>query len=415
MTVHVQGRPTEPSTVRPSPRCTHEADIAIIGAGLSGSLAAAVLGRAGYRVALIDRYRTYPPEFRVEKVGGDQVELLRRLGLLECVAAASTPFDQVINARHGQIIDRTSTQHYGIFYQDFVNVIRAQLPSSVKFVVGQAVDVKADAERPQVVFADDTAVSAKLVVLATGMAATLRHKLGLVRKNIAEKHSISFGFNIAPEPGAAFDFPALTYYGEQVSDCIDYLSLFPIGDVMRANLFTFRDHRDPWVRDLRREPVATLIETMPGLRRFLGDFQVVGKVQNWTMDLCVLENYLRDGVVLIGDAFQTSCPAAGTGVTRLLTDVHQLCNVHLPRWFAGDGVGSRKIAQFYADPVKRRADGRSIRLAHYRRSLTVDDSLRWKVHRGRAYLRRRVLGWVKELKLVRAAYTPAARALVRGG
>jgi hypothetical protein len=78
-------------------------------------------------------------------------------------------------------------------------------------------------------------------------------------------------------------------------------------------------------------------------------------------------------------------------------------------------VGSRKIAQFYADPVKRRADGRSIRLAHYRRSLTVDDSLRWKVHRGRAYLRRRVLGWVKELKLVRAAYTPAAGALVRGG
>ena len=54
-------------------------------------------------------------------------------------------------------------------------------------------------------------------------------------------------------------------------------------------------------------------------------------------------------------------------------------------------------------------------LAHYRRSLTIDDSLRWKAHRGRAYLRRRVLGWVKELKLVRAAYTPVARALVRGG
>jgi 2-polyprenyl-6-methoxyphenol hydroxylase-like FAD-dependent oxidoreductase len=207
----------------------------------------------------------------------------------------------------------------------------------------------------------------------------------------------------------------LTYYGEQVSDCIDYLSLFPIGDVMRANLFTFRDHRDPWVRDLRREPVTTLIETMPGLQRFLGDFEVVGKVQNWTMDLCVLENYLRDGVVLIGDAFQTSCPAAGTGVSRLLTDVHQLCRVHLPRWLASGGMESRKIAQFYADPVKQRADGRSTRLAHYRRSLTIDDSLRWKVHRGRAYLRRRVLGWVKELKLVRAALAPGARALVRGG
>jgi len=384
------------AAVRHAPRRAHETDVAIIGAGLSGSLAAAVLGRAGYRVALIDRYRAYPPEFRVEKIGGDQVELLRRLGLFDCVAAASTRFNQVVNARHGRIIDRTNTPHYGIFYQDFVNVVRAQLPKSVKLIVGQVVDVKADTERPQVIFTDQAVVDARLVVLATGMAGALRHKLGIVRRDTFEKHSISFGFNIAPGRAAAFDFPALTYYGEQVSDCIDYLSLFPIGDVMRGNLFTFRDHRDPWARDLRRQPAITLVETMPGLQRFLGAFEVVGKVQNWTMDLYVLEDYLRDGVVLIGDAFQTSCPAAGTGVSRLLTDVHQLCNVHVPRWFASDGMERGKIAQFYADPVKRASDGRSSRLAHYRRSLTIDDSLRWKARRGRAYLRRRVLGWVKE-------------------
>jgi 2-polyprenyl-6-methoxyphenol hydroxylase-like FAD-dependent oxidoreductase len=372
-----------------------QTDIAIIGAGLGGSLAAVVLARAGYRVALIDRYRAYPPEFRVEKFAGDQVELLRRLGLLDCVAAASTRFDQVINARHGRVIDRTHTPHYGIFYQDFVNVVRAQLPGSATFAVGQAIDVRADAERPQVVLADDTVVEARLVVIATGMLGTLRRRLGIVRRDTFEKHSISFGFNIAPGPGAAFDFPALTYYGEQVSDCVDYLSLFPIGDVMRANLFTFRD---PWARDLRRQPAATLVETMPGLQRFLGGFEVVGKVQNWTMDLYELEDYLRDGVVLIGDAFQTSCPAAGTGVSRLLTDVHRLCGVHVPRWFASEGMGRGKIAQFYADPVKRAADGRSTRLAHYRRALTIDDSLRGRARRGQAYLRRRMLGWVREVR-----------------
>ena len=137
-------------------------DIAIAGAGLGGSLAAVVLARAGYRVALIDRYRAYPPEFRVEKFAGEQVELLRRLGLFDCVAAASTRFEQVINARHGRVIDRTNTPHYGIFYQDFVNVVRAQLPGSATFVVGQAIDVRADAERPRVVLADDTVVEARL-------------------------------------------------------------------------------------------------------------------------------------------------------------------------------------------------------------------------------------------------------------
>ena len=44
-------------------------DIAIVGGGLSGTLAAVTLGRAGWRVALIDRNETFPPEFRVEKIG----------------------------------------------------------------------------------------------------------------------------------------------------------------------------------------------------------------------------------------------------------------------------------------------------------------------------------------------------------
>ena len=115
---------------------------------------------------------------------------------------------------------------------------------------------------------------------------------------------------------------------------------------MRANLFTFLDYRDPWARDLRRAPKATLLRTLPGLAGFLGDFQVVEGVQNWIMDLCEVENFQREGVVLIGDAFQTSCPAAGTGVSRLLTDVERLCNVHLPHWLASPGMGLEKI-----DPV----------------------------------------------------------------
>jgi 2-polyprenyl-6-methoxyphenol hydroxylase-like FAD-dependent oxidoreductase len=391
----------------PDPASSRRVDVAIVGAGLAGSLAAAVLGRAGYRIALIDPYCVYPPEFRVEKIGGDQVELLRRLELLDCVAAVSTPFDQIINARRGQIIDRTYGPHYGIFYQDLVNSVRRILPNSVEFIIGQAIDLKADACCPQVVLDNQDVIHAKLVVLATGMAPMLRHKLGIVRKTVYEKHSISFGFNIAPAQAGAFDIPALTYYGDKISDCIDYLSLFPIGEAMRANLFTFRDPRDPWIRDLRRQPTATLVETTPGLQRFLGDFQVIGKVHNWTMDLYVLERYLVDGIVLIGDAFQTSCPAAGTGVSRLLTDVHQLCTVHLPRWFASDGIDATKLLEFYNDPVKQAADRRSSRLAQYRRSLTVDDSLRWKAHRGQAYMRRRFLGWLKRFKLVQVARAAA--------
>jgi 2-polyprenyl-6-methoxyphenol hydroxylase-like FAD-dependent oxidoreductase len=384
-------------------------DVAIVGGGLSGSLAAVVLGRAGYRVVLIDRHAVYPAEFRVEKIAGDQVDLFRRLGLLESVAAASSPFDVVINARRGRVIDRSRSQHYGIFYQDLVRTVRAQIPPAVRFIVGRVTDLAAGPHAQHIALADGETISARLIVLATGMGDALRHKLGITRRIVMEKQSLSFGFSIVPAAGTSFPFPALTCYGERIGDGIDYLSLFPIGRLMRGNLFTFLDHRDPWIRELRQAPKAALAAAMPGLTRFLGDYEVVDKVQNWLMDLSVVENHRRDGVVLVGDSFQTSCPAAGTGVSRLLADVDRLCNVHLPRWLATPGMGADKIGQFYDDPVKRASDRRAAQLADYRRSLTVETGLGWEWHRRGLYARRRLLGWVDQASPQLAARMRALR------
>ena len=401
----IRSASTSPSVVAQR----HNAEIAIVGGGLSGSLAAVVLGRAGYRVALIDRHAIYPAEFRVEKIAGDQVELIRRLGLLDALASVSTPFDQVLNIRHGEILDRSNSQHFGVLYEDLVRAVRAQLPASVTFHVGRVVDLHAGPERQQVMLESGDVIDARLIVVATGMGDALRHKVGIRRRVVVEKQSLSVGFTMVPGAGETFDFPALTYYGERVADRIDYLSLFPIGATMRANLFTFRDHRDPWIRALRQEPKATLLAALPGLKPFLGDFRVIDKVQNWLMDLTVAEDFRRDGVVLIGDAFQTSCPAAGTGVSRLLADVDRLCNVHLPHWLATPGMNADKIAQFYDDPVKQAADARASRLAHYRRALTIKTGLYWTMRRQQLYLRRRALAWIDQRSPAWAARLAALR------
>jgi 2-polyprenyl-6-methoxyphenol hydroxylase-like FAD-dependent oxidoreductase len=382
----------------PDIRREQELDVAIVGAGLGGSAAAVALGRAGYRVGLIDRYAHYPPEFRVEKLAGDQLDWLHRLGLMDSIAAASTRFEEILNIRRGKVIDVTRNSHYGILYQDLVNAVRDQLDAPARLVLGKAIRVQTSPDRQRVELSDGSEVIARLVIAATGMAPGISHSVGVTRKVLSPKHSITFGFDLSLGAGAALELPACTYYGETASDRIDYLNIFPVGSRMRANLFTFRDARDPWLRQLREAPETTLTGALPGLRPFLGDFRVHGRVQSWSMDLYALEGYLRPGLVFVGDAFQTSCPAAGTGVSRLLAEVHQLCMVHVPSWLATPGMEVAKISAFYADPVKRRSDRRASRLSSYRRSLTLDTSWAWEMHRGHTFLRRRLVGWVRRLK-----------------
>jgi 2-polyprenyl-6-methoxyphenol hydroxylase-like FAD-dependent oxidoreductase len=378
----------------PKPPPAREADVVIVGAGLAGSAAAVVLGRAGYRVVLIDRHAVCPPQFRVEAIDSNQAALFERLGLLDSVAAAATRYENIVNARHGRMIDHTNELHYGLRYEDFVEIVRRQSPATVEFVTGRVTDISTGPERQCVTLAAQGAIAARLVVLATGFGDILREKLGMTSVALFEKHSIPFGFDLAPAPGKRFPFPSLTYYGETAADRVDYLTVFPIDAVMRANLFTFRDDRDPWIRSFRRAPKEVLLATLPGLAKFLGDFEIVSPVQSWVMSLCEVEGHEQQGVVLVGDAFQTSCPAAGTGVTRTLTDVDRLCSL-APAWLASPGMGREKIAQFYADPEKRAADRSSLDRAHNRRRLTVDTSVLGTARRQQHFLRRRLAEWIR--------------------
>ena len=85
--------------------------------------------------------------------------------------------------------------------------------------------------------------------------------------------------------------------------------------------------------------------------------------------------------MLVGDAFATSCPAAGTGTNKVLTDVERLCNVHIPQWLASDGMGEEKIASFYDDAVKQACDQHSAAKAYYLRALSTDAGLAWQARR----------------------------------
>ena len=358
---------------------TLETDIAIVGGGLAGSTAAAMLARAGIRAILIDPHPTYPPDFRCEKLDASQVALLHKIGLAGPVLRAATADDEIAIARFGRLIDRRPNAQYGLLYDTLVNTMRAEIPADA-FIHAKASAIATSPDRQTLTLSTGDTISARLVVLANGLNIALRHALGIGREVLSACHSISIGFDLAPVGRRSFDFRALTYFPERVPSRMAYLTLFPIGAIMRANLFVYRDMQDPWLRQMRLAPQQALEALVPRLRKLTGETEITD-VKIRPVDLVVCTNYRQAGIVLIGDAFSTSCPAAGTGCNKVFTDVELLCNHHIPRWLKSEGMGADKIAAFYDDPVRIACETFSRDKAFFLRALSTETGALWQARR----------------------------------
>ena len=387
-------------------RCT---DVAIIGGGLAGSTAAAMLGRAGISAVLIDPHSVYPPDLRCEKIGGPQLELLRRTGLADQVLAATTLDGEVWEARFGYVVDRKPSDQHGVMYDTLVNKLRAAIPGNVEFINAKVENIVTSDARQTVALSNGDEISARLVVLANGLNIGLGRTMGIERRIISACHSITIGFDVVPRERESFDFPALTYWPKLSSDRMVYLTLFPIAQAMRANLMVYRQIDDPWLQAFKQAPEDMMRALMPNLASMMGDFEV-GPIKIRPADLYVTEGHRQAGIVLVGDAFATSCPAAGTGTDKVFTDVERLCTVHIPAWLASDGMAVDKINAFYDDPVKIACDARSEAKAWQLKSLTIDTSAYWRWQRWARFLMRSGQG---ALHAVRERLYPRVRALRR--
>jgi 2-polyprenyl-6-methoxyphenol hydroxylase-like FAD-dependent oxidoreductase len=373
--------------------------VAIVGGGLAGSVVAAMLGRAGIGAALIDPSTAYPPDFRCEKLDASQLALLAETGLAAGVVPALTPDRDVIVARYGRVVERRRHRQCAFPYATLVNAVRAEIPPAIDRVRAKVAALSSDGDGPTLTLSTGETMSARLIVLANGLNNRLREASGMTRRVLSPEHSVSIGFNIAPVGRPHFDFAALTYYPERLRERIAYLSIFPVDDALRANLFVYRSLQDPWMARFREQPEAALMETMPGLARLLAPFAITGEVKVRPVDLYRTEPGKRPGIVLVGDAFATSCPAAGTGTNKVLADAGRLCNVHLPRWLATAGaITAEQVEEFYADPVKRHWDGVSDAKAFRLKRLSTDPGLACTLLRWARFLGQPALSLSRRLR-----------------
>lgn len=357
-----------------------EVDVVVVGAGTAGTSAASAFAHRGYDVALIDVHPQHGIDFRAEKIGQPQMDYLAAFGLGEAASRAVTPFDAVWIHRFGRIVEKRAKSEFGSSYQGFVNALRRGLPPSVRVLVGRVDHISTTGDRQELTLADGHHLGARLVVVATGLGDAVRQKLGIGRVTTSRSHTLALGFDLANRP-SDFPFPSLVWNLERPADRAAFFTLFPIGDRMRANLWVYRDPGDPWTQAFRRDPAMAVGRLAPGFERQFGAIAAAeGAVSVRPIDLIELKGYRRPGVVVIGDAFLTTCPSTGTGVDKALCDVDRLLH-HAQRWFDTPGMSAEKIGEFYDDPIKQERDANAVRLSWRARSLRLDRGPVWAARR----------------------------------
>ncbi|CDX59217.1 Monooxygenase FAD-binding [Mesorhizobium plurifarium] len=373
-----------------------EVDVAIVGAGLAGTILATTLAKADRKVALVDPHRIHHDEFRAEKTRSEQMGLFEKLGLGPVFRSLVTPMTDLHVFRFGQLFERKQTWEYAFSYAPLVNGLRAALPPQVPLTVGKVAEVSTGPDRQRLVLTDGSVIEARLLVVATGYSEAVRRAIGVERIEESKAHSLSMGFDFAITP-KEFGLQSLTFYARRVADRIAFLTIFRIGERMRANMFVYRTVADPWVQAFRENPQKILLELMPEIAARCGNFAIASEVEVRQVSLTTTQGHRRDGVVFIGDAFATTCPAQGDGIHRVLTDVDRL-TAHIPAWFATPGMAADKIGAFYDDPVKVAADEKALRASIYARRINVETGLEWRLRRLRNNTARRLMIFARRFR-----------------
>lgn len=383
-----------------------EVEVAIVGAGLAGTSLAAVLGKAGHKVALIDPHLVHHEEFRAEKIGMAQMQVFEKIGLGPAIRPLVTPMTDIHVFRLGQFFQREQKWEFGFSYGPLVNGLREALPPEVPITVGKVAEVSTGPDKQRLVLTNGAVIDARLLVVATGYSEAVRRAIGIERVEESKAHSLSIGFDLAITPQQC-PYPAVTSYGRRPSDRVAYVTVFPIRNRMRVNMFVYRTVAEEWTRAFRENPQRMLCELMPEIAAQCGNFAVASPVEVRQVSLTKSTGHRRAGVVAIGDAFWTTCPTPGIGINRVVSDVDRLVSTYIPKWLETPGMDVDKICAFYDDPVKTETDESGMRSSIYAKQITVETGLEWRLRRLRNNTARQLMILGRRFREARQPATPS--------
>lgn len=299
-------------------------EIAVVGGGLSGSVAALALARAGRKVALI----TPPSEKADERTTAlmDQsIRFLERLGVWGDIAASAAPLSVM------QIIDGTKrllraptaqfrAQDVGLYAFGY-NIPNRALSETLDAAVAAEPNISRiaqnvetfdfSAERAMLTLSDGASIGADLVAAADGRNSKARETAGIgVRRWSYPQSAVVLNFaHSVPHGNISTEFHTESGPFTQV----------PLPGLRSSLVWVVKPDEARRLVELPTGELSRLVENR--MQSMLGKVTVEGTAQAWPLSSLMAERFGKGRLALIGEAAHAFPPIGAQGLNLSLRDI----------------------------------------------------------------------------------------------
>jgi len=332
-------------------------DCIIVGGGLAGLTLAALLGREGINIAIIDAADPHQPmggDERTTAISYGSSLILEQAGVWQSLAHQGAPIRDI------RILDGDSPLLLGFMSREVENkdfgtiLLNSDIRRALRETVGaldsihqiapaSVADFQVESDKVKVILKNGDVLSAKVAVGADGRNSFMRDWLDIPcrRWSYGQRAVVCIVRHENPHHNVAVEH----FWPE------GHFAILPIADdsqtgVHRSSIvFTEHGPEQKSLMKLGRDVFELALQN-----RFpseYGQVEMLGERSAYPLSLVHASRYIDTRMVLIADAAHGIHPIAGQGLNLGFRDVNELANLIIAAHKRGDDIGAADLLETY--------------------------------------------------------------------